>query len=55
MGPMFFPSFYSTTIVHYFKFSADEGNAQAQLNYGFVLYSVECILRNESLSVHYDK
>jgi TPR repeat protein len=41
--------------VHYFKLSADQGNASAQCHYGFMLARGEGISMTESLAVHYSK
>jgi hypothetical protein len=40
---------------HYFKMSADQGNAFAQLNYGFFLANGDGISMNKSLAAHYYK
>jgi TPR repeat protein len=41
--------------VHYFKSSADQGNAVAQFNYSIMLSQGEGILMNKSHAVHYFK
>jgi TPR repeat protein len=40
---------------HYYKLSADQGNARAQFNYGFMLLHGDGISMNKSLAAHYFK